>query len=341
MINENFNNIQIPDSIDATIENAVLKAVKDKNSKKPKRIKIASIAVSASFALLFTLGYSNPAFAAKLPLIGSVFESIEKNIVFPGNYSEYSTSVNKSAVSNGIKITMSEILCDGQSLYVTYKVESPTKFKLGDDSLTMDQLMTSEAYKKVSFSNKEPDPNSVAGLEGKFLDEYTFIGVEKYNLDSLNTSIPDSFDFQVKLTSIGTQDLEKDQYLRGTWAFKVPVKVDKSLIKNIPISDAEANGQKIKSISITPFQIMLKTYNSVGNYEKIYDKRIYDDKGNELKADTSKIEDGIETSLFAAPSKDIKRIRIIIYNGPLKAANSRDPKDLKDIILLDKTVPLN
>ncbi|MBL4931247.1 DUF4179 domain-containing protein [Clostridium paridis] len=341
MINENFNNIQIPDGIDSTIENAVLKAVNDKKLRKPKKIKIASIAVSASFAVLFTLGYSNPAFAAKLPIVGSVFESIEKNIYFPGNYSEYSTSVNKSAVSNGIKITMSDILCDGQSLYVTYKVESQTKFNLGDKSLTMDQLMYSAAYEKVSFSNKELDASGVAGLEGKFLDEHTFIGVEKYNLDSLDTSIPDSFDFQVKLSRIGTQDLEKDQLLRGTWAFKVPVKVDKSLNKNIPISDAEANGQKIESISITPFQTMLKTAHSKDDFETIYDKRIYDDKGNELKFDHSSIENGVETSLFATPSKDTKSIRIVIYNGPLKAANSRDPKDLKDIILLDKTVPLN
>ncbi|MDD7795303.1 DUF4179 domain-containing protein [Clostridium sp. 'White wine YQ'] len=347
MINENFNNIQVPDGIDSTIENAVLKAVNDKKLRKPKKIKIASIAVSASFAVLFTLGYSNPAFAAKLPIVGSVFESIEKNIYFPGNYSEYSTSVNKSAVSNGIKITMSDILCDGQSLYVTYKIESPTKFKYtswGDKPLTMNQLMTSEAYKKVSFSNKELDDSGFAGLEGKFLDENTFIGMEKYNLDSLGTDIPDNFDFQVKLTTVGTHGLnmnDKDQYFDGTWAFKVPVKVDKSLIKNITISDAEANGQKIQSISTTPFQLMIKTSHPKNDAGTFNDIRVYDDKGNEFRPDSGRIEDGIETSLFAAPSKDTKSIRIIIYKGTLKEASSNNPKNLKDLILLDKTVPLN
>jgi hypothetical protein len=354
MINENFNNIQIPDCIDSTIEDAVLKAVNDKNLRRPKKIKIASSAVSASFALLFTLGYSNPAFAAKLPIIGSVFESIEKNIYFPGNYSEYSTSVNKSAVSNGIKITMSDILCDGQSLYVTYKVESPTKFKYtswGDKPLTMNQLMTSEAYKNVSFSNNKLDNTGIAGLEGKFLDDYTFIGMEKYNLDSLNTTIPDNFDFQVKLTSIGTHGInenDKSQYLEGTWAFKVPVKVDKSLIKNIPISDAEANGHKIKAISITPFQLMLKTSNPPNDH-KFYGMRVYDDKGNELKLDFSRTEDNMQTSFFSAPSKDSKNLRIVIYRDILKKVGETNDKgqtdssyeNLGNEILLDKTIPLN
>jgi len=65
----------------------------------------------------------------------------------------------------------------------------------GDSPLNMNQLLTTEDYNKVSFSKLGLDNTGLAGLKGKFIDENTFIGMERYYLKSLNTEIPDTFDF--------------------------------------------------------------------------------------------------------------------------------------------------
>lgn len=47
----------------------------------------------------------------------------------------------------------------------------------------------------------------VLGLQGKFIDEYTFIGMKNYHLNYLDKEVLDNFDFEVKITSIGTHVL--------------------------------------------------------------------------------------------------------------------------------------
>ena len=42
----------------------------------------------------------------------------------------------------------------------------------------MNQLITSESYNKVDFTDEELDNSGFAGLEGKFINENTFIGVQ-------------------------------------------------------------------------------------------------------------------------------------------------------------------
>nr|WP_317333670.1 DUF4179 domain-containing protein [uncultured Romboutsia sp.] len=70
----------------------------------------------------------SPVLASRIPFIGNVFESIEKNINFPGEYSQYFTSVNKTTYSNGIGINLYEVICDGQYLYATFIVENENPF---------------------------------------------------------------------------------------------------------------------------------------------------------------------------------------------------------------------
>lgn len=57
-----------------------------------------------------------------------------------------------------------------------------------------------------------------------------------YDLDGLGEEIPDEFDFQVKITSFMTNKqgvrmpfLNDTKRYDGTWAFKVPVKINREL----------------------------------------------------------------------------------------------------------------
>ena len=80
MNNTKYNEINIPDNLDERIDEGVKNAnlQKIKNNRRKRNRAIGTIA--ASLVAVTTLGIVNPALAAKLPIVGSVFESIEKNI---------------------------------------------------------------------------------------------------------------------------------------------------------------------------------------------------------------------------------------------------------------------
>ncbi|WP_252231342.1 DUF4179 domain-containing protein [Clostridium sp. ZBS15] len=322
-MNKNYENITIPDNIDDFIDIGVKRAVDLKNIKRKKLIRRNLGITAASLIIVLTIGFSNPALAAKIPIVGNVFQAIEKNIYFPSNYSEYSTSVNETAYSNGVGVTLSDILCDGQSLYVTYIVESEKPFKYtswGEAPLTVNQLITSEEYNKVDFSNKQLDNTGIAGLEGKFIDDNTFVGMEKYKLSSLKTAIPDEFIFQVKYISFQTDSVENDEkhdVKSGTWAFKIPVKVNKDIKRVVNLDNIGNDSVNLNSLSITPFDMIFSlTYNK-GKWSD-YEVSIYDENREELNLSDSSIDEDNKTEnmIFKAPSNESKSIRVII-NKPI------------------------
>ena len=80
MNNSKYNEINIPDNLDERIVEGIknAKLEKIKNNRRKRNRAIGTIA--ASLIVVTTLVIANPALAAKIPIVGSVFESIEKNI---------------------------------------------------------------------------------------------------------------------------------------------------------------------------------------------------------------------------------------------------------------------
>ncbi|MDD6794649.1 MAG: DUF4179 domain-containing protein [Clostridiaceae bacterium] len=317
-MNMDYDNIKIPDNIDEFIDRGIKNAIK---KSKKKRIKVRALKIVATFTIFIVgVGITSPATAAKIPIIGNVFETIEKDIYFPGAYSEYATSINQTVHSNGIDMTMSEILCDGESLYVTYIVESKKPFKYtswGDEPLSMNQLITNEEYNKVDFTDEKLDNSGIAGLEGKFVDENTFVGMERYKLTSLNTEVPDEFTFQVKYTSILTHSLDEERIkdeVTGTWAFKVPVKVNKDISKEIKLNNVGNNAISFDSVILTPFETIINITFKDEKWHSYY-INIYDEKGNELLPSEGHIVKGTNNKMIdifqVLPAED-KRIRIVV-----------------------------
>jgi len=353
-----ISNIEITENIDKAIDKAIDQGIErafiELKFKKLKKVKMTVGTIAACLGLVFISSAINPALAAKVPIIGSVFKMIEKNIYLPGEYAQYATSVNEEVSDNGIDITLSDILCDGQGLYITYKVESEEPFKYtswGDKPLDRNQLLTGEKYKKVSFSNKELDDSGVAGLEGEFLDEHTFVGMERYYLNSLETDIPEAFNFEVEFNSIRTKALkegDKDQKFKGNWAFKVPVKVDKTISKDIAVNYKTANGLSVDSIMITPVSIVI---NSTNPEHAHYGVRVFDDKNIELKCESGRLyDDNKQRTYFNGVSKDCKSLRIIVYRDKLQVTGTTENsqgevetvyEDMGEEVFIDKVINLD
>ena len=227
MSNKRFDEINIPINIDNAIESGVKKALQEENLKKSIKFKKLPKIVAASLVGVIAIGVATPALASRIPFVGNIFEEIEKNLYFLGNYSQYATSVNETAYSNGIGITLSEVVCDGQTLYATYVVENDEPFKYtsweNGKELDMNQLIIEEKYNSLDFTNQEPNTSGFAGLEGKFIDDKTFVGVRKYDLSSIKEEIPDEFMFKTKIKVVDNYAIninDKDYTKWGTWHLK-------------------------------------------------------------------------------------------------------------------------
>ena len=333
-MNNKSNYIKIPDNIDEIINRGVNKAVSDKKIKSKKNNRLIG-GIAASLGIVFAIGVVTPT-SANIPIVGGVFEKIQDEIGFSGNYSGYATSINETVYDNGIGITLSEIYCDGESLYVSYKVESNEKFKYtkyeydadNDYDITEEQAsnivgsqLLYSGKGKVNFTNKTLNNHGVAGIEGKYIDDYTFVGVEKYDLEDIYVDIPDEFEYKVtikNLRCIPWRGDEKDQVLKGKWSFKVPVKVDKESVKTIVVNEINDEGYGVKDIIVTPFEIKIITQHK--NDKEIWDYYVeaYEENGNRLEIDNQRWNENNSITTIQSKGKEYKSLEVVLYREILK-----------------------
>lgn len=361
MNKKDLDKINLPNNLDDIIDEAINMAHEDKKKNKiNKGYKKIFKNIAAGLAIITGIGVGTTTLAYGVPSIKNAFERIQNEIWNKGDYSKYETEVNQTVSNNGVGITLSEIICDGQNLYVSYVIKSKEPFKyikykydpVKDDDMTKEEAEKIEkmqldytAKAKVSFTNSELDNSGVSGLEGRFIDDNTFIGLEEYNLTSLNMKIPDEFEFTINFNSIVDEgwnsERDKDNVLKGTWNFRVPVKVDKSLSKNIEVNAINNDGIGIKEIISTPIKLKVVT-TGYDREKNDYWVRVYDEKGNILR--TSSGEElssyGEYLSTIAKEGEDIKKIKVEIYK-PFVDENGKDYfHDPRETILYSKEINL-
>lgn len=346
----NYHDIPLSSRLDDVIEEGVQQAMKAKKFKKQGHYKKIGVGLAAGLAITMGVGFVNPAAASKLPVVGNVFEEIEKNLYFPGNYSEYATSINETAYSNGIGITLSEILSDGQFLYVTYVVESDEPFEhlsytveeRGGEVVDVNQLILEEAYTTVDFKTDGLELVGISGLEGKFIDEHTFIGVEQYYLGV--TEVPDEFMFKTKkiiVENYANTAQEQDQTVWGTWAFNVPVKVNQALTKTIELDGIEENGASVQAISVTPFGVIVDATLPDSDWSK-YDVLVYDEAGNELRMSQLRYLENQEVKgIYIAPPSQTSNLRVVIQKQIWESTGENSYTHNESDVLLDAIIKIN
>ena len=192
MNKNDFNTIKIPENIDGFIEDSVNKAYKLKNKKRTKKV---SGIIAAGLTCFIMLGITKPTIASVIPELEKVFQQLQDRIINGGKGVNYG-AINETIKNNGVEVTLEDIIFDGKYLYASYIVKSDTPFRIKEIPIGERQLLY-QSNEKLSFTNEKPDSSGISGLEGIFTDDYTFKGVEKYNLSSLNAEIPDSFEFEI------------------------------------------------------------------------------------------------------------------------------------------------
>ena len=196
-----------------------------------KMVKYFSKVAAAILAVMALTGFAlnafMPVFARSLPFVGNAFAFIQDRLHTGGAYSNYAFKIGDKVTDNGLTITMSEAYCDGVNLYVSFIVESETAF----DTWTTDEYIKGQLnyngtmYIESTEGLKSLNDFGLTGLEGKFTDAFTFVGVKSFSLTG--DTFPDKFMLDMKINSVSLITGKADkEYVKGDWHFAPLINVN-------------------------------------------------------------------------------------------------------------------
>lgn len=199
---------------------------------KAKSWAIKGGAIAAAFVMGAFVCISNPSIAAELPFIGHIFERMDQ-FAYPGDYSEVGEPLEAETVGaeldnaqsaeemdevskytqtvDGMTVTLSEVYCNAQALYITVQIKSKEVLPEVYDFY----FHTSEEY---SFTpSKKSD---LIYLQGEKVDEYTYAGVMRFDLNN---------------RAIDTTDLDKVIEENANQGFMTDAEVIDKYVKDVVI----------------------------------------------------------------------------------------------------------
>lgn len=328
--------MEVPEQVwsryEETLEN-IEDLVKKRKTKQMNRIhkngiKSTWVKAAAAAGIIITTGsifcYTNPVAASKLPIIGNIFERVEEDVTYSGNYNKkevlqdnekvtetekasetenVSVKQNKdnryTAKNKGITITASEVYCDGYSVYLTAKVESetggfqniPEHYTRRFGEKTSKAISTYGTW-EIDDLGAESFSESI-DLEGKAVDDNTFVGMLKLDLKQYSEK---AGMLKLNLTELWYDD-EDDMYkkepthrIKGEWKLEIPYSVDKEQCKEIAVNTKNKDGFGIQKVFVSPYQVIAfseapYTTLSSDTYTKEEFEKAWGKKNKELIAD--------------------------------------------------------
>lgn len=304
--------IKVPNNLDKLTDKAIEKGVKYKKSQKRKLKYIGMVAV---FSLIFTTGLVTTGVADEIPLLGNVFKELRNELGLRGEVKGVNVST-EPIVQNGVSIQAQDALCDDYGVYVSFVVKTD-KDKPFLNNLNDKQLLVSERG-VVYFEDGELETLGLSGLQGKFIDEHTFIGVKSFSFNG-KKDIPKNFNINVEFESVALNSVEDNvPRVSGNWKFNIPVEYKKGIKEiNTNIKNGNIEIEKI-SIGKLNTELVVKGPKNIMQTDEstIF---LYDDKGKEIyflnrfDSDSDKV-----VYKFGGVSEDTKEITVKFSDGTMK-----------------------
>ena len=167
--------------------------------------------MAAVLAVGFIFCAVNPVMAKNLPVVGGLFEILQDNVSFFGDFSEHATTLEAvdttetdtegnppedteaeqdmtkddtayTKTADGLTITCSEVYANSQAVYITMQLKSEQPFpKTETLAESGTPVIDLDMTGSVDF-NQEADPIIDGQVEGQFLDDNTYACIFRYDL---------------------------------------------------------------------------------------------------------------------------------------------------------------
>ena len=239
------------------------------------------VAAAVAAAVIGTLGmgYLNPALAAKLPLIGNIFEKVEEDAIYSGDYTDkkivltnedHAGNLNTSdyTVSDqGITLTASEVYCDGYSIFLTVNIESEDadfthipRHYTGMNAA--DNRTAAGFYIDGTWSVNGTSPEWIENtFDGEVIDSNTFAGMLKIDLAKKYTG---SGELNFNVTGLGYDDdrmldgeeISASHWTDGSWNIVIPFEINAADVKTIEVGDKKGN-ITLEDVVVSPYQVIV------------------------------------------------------------------------------------
>lgn len=287
-----FDDINVPtEKLEQVVAQNMYEIKREYKKKKRWNTLVKGMAAAAVLLSVTGIFFTNPALAAKLPLIGHIFEKVQDEQMYRGNFDEVAEPLTKGNVSEseGITMTLSEIYSDSRAMYVSAMIETkepfPEKVKesnimFGEDigyrmtlaaEMEFDFMTPPDEYEAWEWPGEEFEWG-LTEMRGEYVDEHTFVGAIRipYSLYPIaGFDIPDTFQWKMKVSSIENQYYSKI----GTWEFETEVSVDRTQVKEIEVNKSTPNGNIVKSVTMTPYEVYVDIVHDdsreAGSYEPL------------------------------------------------------------------------
>lgn len=329
-----FKDIPVPKELDRVVEENMKKIYTQKKRRRFKRIATGFGAVAAVFIFGIFFFVSNPAVAAKFPVIGHIFEMLQNENNFSGDFSGVSQPLAEqeknsererdeakqkeqaeggsevkdstfSQTAGGITVTLSEIYCNEQALYISLEMKTEGIMPL------QGKYQQIETVEKYSFNPEKQ--YSIPIIEGKRLDEHTYVGVLRFDLNEKTTAglldeeaamekaeemglgagmvyidadtpmktvkIPDAFTVQLKIKKIFLEDGRPTANQKGPWKFTLHVAKNTEDTQTIEINDVNEQGIGLEKVVKDRFEMTIYDVYEKGNAAADYFPVILDADG--------------------------------------------------------------
>lgn len=296
-----FDGIKRDDEVPEVVKNVVgetlqyLPEVPEKQQKNNAWKKLA--AAAAVFAVICGVLVVNPSLAAKLPIVGSIFQQVEKEAVYSGEYTDSKKIIPEktgslSAESQGIKLTASEVYCDGFSVYVTMQMQGADM----DFSKEGKRICVKARY---GFDQPMTREDSDILIDGKCVDKHTFIGMMKFDKTDV---IKKDGTLQIRILTIYRQE----ESVSGLWDFEIPYTVYKEGSREIAVNRRLSSHLTIKNVFISPYQIVVFTKETGGVHSQI---ALFDQNGKKISFEEIGDKEGRwERKLYARNGRVITKL---------------------------------
>lgn len=184
-----------------------------------KKIWITLGSMAAVICVTFTFCVMNPVLASEIPILGSIFSKVADLYPFgkipEENTVELALAEDFISTDGGITISVTEEYASNQACYIGMKVESEQAFP--EMAATVDggqQFIKARTVENYSFCPEERSNRRY--IEGKFVDEHTFLGIIRIDYDEIrrymeqsgtsksDADILESFKVALRITEIAS-----------------------------------------------------------------------------------------------------------------------------------------
>ncbi|MBD5522396.1 MAG: DUF4179 domain-containing protein [Lachnospiraceae bacterium] len=243
--------------------------------------KVTAAAVAVAVIGILGLGYFNPVLAAKIPLIGKIFEKVEDDVTYSGDYTDKGTvltnedhegnldTLDYSVSDKGITLTASEVYCDGYSVFLTVNIEAEdADFTHIPEHYTgmniADERTAAGFYIGGTWSANGSSPEMLKNtFEGEVIDSHTFAGMLKMDFAQ---QVSGSSELNLNVDGLGydddrmldSEEISASHWTDGNWNIVIPFEVNETDVKTIEVGEKKGNFT-LDNVVISPYQVIVHT----------------------------------------------------------------------------------